>query len=212
MLRLIKGPDCDAHRALLHGMFADRKRLFVDMMGWKLKVEDGEERDDWDDGDAEYLILEGPEPGQHLASLRLLRTERPHLLDTIFPQLCERLIPRGLHVREITRLCLPVRRRARDRIEARNVLARAISDYALVSGISSYTAVCNMGFLTELLTAGWRCDPLGLPKLVDGALAGALEIHMGPEAANVLAAHWRCNPVTPRMIEFVNSGGVPLAA
>lgn len=201
MLRLIDHQNRADHAELLRAMHRDRKRLFVDFMRWNLPCHDGEERDDYDDDDAEYLILEG-RPGEHIASLRFLRTDRPHLLDSIFPHLCDRSIPCGPKVREITRLCLPLRRCAPERIAARNILARAIVDYGLTAGISSYTAVCNIGFLSELLSAGWRCDPLGLPQDVEGQLAGALQIHIDAMTLGLLAENWRCDPAGPRLIHF----------
>ena len=211
MLRLITAKNRDAHCELLHAMHRDRKRLFVDLLRWKLDVADGEERDGWDDDHAEYLVLEGATPGEHLASLRLLPTDRPHMLDTLFPQLCQCAIPCGGQVREITRLCLPLRRRAPERIAARNILARAIIDYALVRRVSTYTAVCNMAFLSELLSAGWRCDPLGLPQELDGAVAGALAIQICPQTCELLTPAWRCDPNAPRILTFT-AGGVSLAA
>src|SRR3546814_12957996 len=68
-------------------MFADRKRLFVDLMRWSVPVvDDHYEIDQFDNAEAVYLIaIEG---GEHIGSMRLLSTERPHILDTLFPDLC----------------------------------------------------------------------------------------------------------------------------
>lgn len=202
MLHLVTHRNRSAHAALLSAMHRDRKRVFVDLMRWDLPHCDGEERDDFDDERAEYLILEGDRTGDHIASLRLLPTTGPHLLDTTFAWLCEGSVPRGADVREITRLCLPYRRRLPERIAARNILARAIVDFGLLTGVSSYTAVCNTGFLSELLSAGWRCRPLGLPQPVAGELAGALQIFIEPNTLDLLSQNWRCDPSGPRVIAF----------
>ena len=196
MLRLIDRRNVENFPKLVRSMHRDRKRLFVDIFGWDLAHENGEERDDFDDDDASYLVL-SDDADRHVASLRFLRTDRPHLLDTVFPELCETTIPRGTHVREITRLCLPLKKR--ERIESRNILARAIIDYAAVVGVASYTAVCHMAFLSELLSAGWRCTPLGLPQAAGGAPAGAVQIHMDDDTAGLLAENWRCPPAAPRL-------------
>lgn len=196
MLRLVDRRNISKFPGLVRSMHTDRKRLFVDIFGWDLAHENGEERDEFDDESAAYLVL-ADEAGRHVASLRFLRTDRPHLLDTVFPELCERVIPRGTGVREITRLCLPLRKR--DRIEARNILARGIIDYAAVAGVTSYTAVCHMAFLSELLSAGWRCTPLGLPQPAGGAPAGAVEIHMDDDTPSLLDGNWRCPPAAPRL-------------
>ena len=196
MLRLIGWRNIENFPELVRSMHCDRKRLFVDIFGWDLAHENGEERDSFDNESAEYLIL-SDHADRHVASLRFLRTDRPHLLDTIFADLCDAAIPRGPGVLEITRLCLPLRKK--DRIEARNILARAIIDYAVRAGLSSYTAVCHMSFLSELLSAGWRCTPLGLPQSIDGALAGAVQIHMDDDALSLLEAGWRAPPAAPRL-------------
>lgn len=196
MLCLIDRRNRGAYPELLRSMHRDRKRLFVDVFGWGLGHEDGEERDSFDDDCAVYLVL-ADETGGHVASVRLLRTDRPHLLDTLFSNLCEGKIPRGGDILEITRLCLPLRRKTR--IAARNILARGIIDFARSSGVASYTAVCHMAFLSELLSAGWRCTPLGLPQAVDGAAAGAVQIHMDDDAHARLEEGWRCPRDAPRL-------------
>lgn len=198
MLRLIDRRNLEEYPDLVRSMHRDRKRLFVDIFRWDLPHEDGEERDAFDDDDASYLVL-SDDADQHVASIRFLRTDRPHLLDTVFSELCEAAIPRGHAIREITRLCLPLRKA--DRIAARNILARGIIDYARQSGVESYTAVCHMAFLSELLSAGWRCTPLGLPRPAGGAPAGAVEIHMDDDTAGLLAANWRCPPAAPRLAQ-----------
>src|SRR3546814_3998899 len=61
--------------------------LFVDLMRWSVPVvDDHYEIDQFDNAEAVYLIaIEG---GEHIGSMRLLSTERPHILDTLFPDLC----------------------------------------------------------------------------------------------------------------------------
>jgi len=196
MLRLIDRRNIEIFPELVRSMHRDRKRLFVDVFGWDLAHENGEERDEFDDDLAAYLVL-SDELDRHIASLRFLRTDRPHLLDSVFPELCETAIPRGADVREITRLCLPLRKR--DRIEARNILARGIIDYSALAGVARYTAVCHMAFLSELLSAGWRCTPLGLPESIDGALAGAVQIHIDDDTPSLLTRNWRCPLSAPRL-------------
>lgn len=192
MLHLVTARNARNHGALLKAMRRDRKRLFIDIFGWDLEHQGGEERDAFDDDAAEYLIL-ADETGGHVASLRLLRTDRPHLLDTEFSSLCDGPVPKGPAIREITRLCLPLRRA--ERVAARNILAQAIIDYAAANAIERYTAVCHAAFLRELFSAGWRCAPLG-PV---GGPAGAIEILIDGATPGSLAADWRCDPAAPRL-------------
>ena len=64
---------------------------------------------------AEYIILCDPRSERHLGSLRILRTDRPHILGDVFPMLCEGEVPVGPEIRELTRLCLSPDLRAADR-------------------------------------------------------------------------------------------------
>src|SRR5438034_9422080 len=88
--------------AAMRAMFQARKEVFIDLLKWDLPVLNGQfELDQFDDRDASYLILVD-EQGAHRASTRLLRTEGPHLLGTIYPALCTGAVPAGPGVREIT--------------------------------------------------------------------------------------------------------------
>jgi N-acyl-L-homoserine lactone synthetase len=82
----------------MRGMFAARKAVFVDLLGWDVPVlNDQYEIDQFDNEHARYLILTDGDGG-HLASTRLLPTHRPHILDSLFPSLCAGPVPRGRSV------------------------------------------------------------------------------------------------------------------
>src|SRR3546814_4101286 len=96
-------------------MFADRKRLFVDLFGWDVPVIDGQyEIDQFDNAHTIYLIA-ADDDGQHEASLRLFPTSQPHMLGTPFSHLCPLGVPAGDKIWESTRLCLPQRHGAERR-------------------------------------------------------------------------------------------------
>src|SRR3546814_10008091 len=85
-------------------MFADRKRLFVDLFGWDVPVIDGQyEIDQFDNAHTIYLIA-ADDDGQHEASLRLFPTSQPHMLGTLFSHLCPLGVPAGDKIWESTRL------------------------------------------------------------------------------------------------------------
>ncbi|KRA84101.1 acyl-homoserine-lactone synthase [Altererythrobacter sp. Root672] len=171
----------------LRGMFEARKRVFVDLLKWDVPVLEGRfELDQFDDEHAVYLVVRG-ESGEHLASARLLETTRPHILDTLFPDLCAVAVPRGADVREITRFCLDRRLSAERRLAVRNVLVSALVDHALARGILVYTGVAEFGWLQQILAFGWRCRPLGLPALHDGQTLGALRIEISAQTPALLA-------------------------
>jgi acyl-homoserine lactone synthase len=194
MVRVITNTRVPAHRHLLDAMHRDRKRVFIDTLRWNLPHEAERELDAFDNEDAEYLILQDRATGDHLASLRLLRTDRPHLMSEIFPFLCEGGVPRGPHVREITRLCLSPRLRARERLKARNALVNGLIRYAVLHEVEALTGLSELGFLSQILSAGWHCVPLGLPQMVEGSLVGAFQINIASDTLCSLDPSWQCEP------------------
>jgi acyl-homoserine lactone synthase len=170
-------------------MFEARKRVFVDLLKWDVPVVEGRfELDQFDDIHAAYLIV-GDAGGHHLGSARLLRTNRPHILDTLFPGLSAAEIPRGGQVLEITRFCLSRSQPAAARLVTRNRLVTALVAHALSSGVTTYTGVAELGWLQQILAFGWRCRPLGLPRTVGRSVLGALRIEVDEETPALLASN-----------------------
>lgn len=171
---------------VLRTMFEARKRIFVDLLGWDVPVLAGRyEVDQFDNAHATYLVLTDAD-GNHLASARLLETGGAHILDTLFPQLCDGDVPRGPAVREITRFALDPRQNARQRRCARDMLVHALAVHALDTGLSDYTGVAELGWLQQILAFGWDCAPLGLPQRVGGKLLGAIRIAITPDTPGLL--------------------------
>src|SRR3546814_17857712 len=82
MIMICFGHGCsDArYRGPLETMFEDRKRLFVDLLGWDLSVQDARwDFDQFDDADAVYLIALD-HTGDHAALLSLLPSNNPHIV------------------------------------------------------------------------------------------------------------------------------------
>ncbi len=177
------------HLPVLRSMFEARKRVFVDLLKWDVPVLDGRfEVDQFDDEHAVYLMILD-DRGEHLGSARLLKTVRPHILDTLFPDLCAGPPPRGPDVLEITRFCLSRNQTAQQRLHTRNCLVAGLVDYALATGVTTYSGVAELGWLQQILAFGWRCRPLGLPRIVDGKTLGALRIDIHAETPALLSAN-----------------------
>ena len=185
----------------LKEMFEARKRVFVDLLKWDVPVlEERYEVDQFDDEHATYLIVPG-EDGSHAGSARLLGTIRPHLLDTLFADLCAAPPPRGPRVLEITRFCLGRNRGAQARLEIRNMLVSGLVRYALENGVETYTGVAELGWLQQILAFGWRCRPLGLPRAIDGRMLGALRIDISEDTPALLAASGIYRPAPLQRLE-----------
>lgn len=150
------------------------KRVFVDRLKWRIPVVNGtHEVDRFDDDEAVYL-LEIDCHGRHLASIRLLPTERPHLLSVVFPKLGDGPIPTGDDIWELTRFCVSPDVPKSDAIRLMNLMWTSVVEYAVANRIAQHSCITHMAFLTQILSAGWDTMPLGLPKVVDDGLVGAV--------------------------------------
>ena len=179
----LRGPGNDH---ILKSMFEARKRVFVDLLKWNVPVLDGRfEVDEFDDQHATYIIL-ADSSGEHLGSTRLLETTRPHILGSLFSELCMGPVPAGPEMLEITRFCLDRRLGASERLLVRNRLVSALVAHALQLGIRTYTGVAEMGWLQQILAFGWDCRPLGLPRSIGGRMIGALAISIEPDTPALL--------------------------
>lgn len=196
-MQFIQGDGATAGDAVMRAMFEARKRVFVDLLGWDLPVLAGRfEVDQFDDIHARYLILTDSE-GQHLASARLLPTDRPHLLGSLFADLCDVPPPTGPSIWEITRFCLDRRLRAGERRRWRDVLVHGIATYALEQGITRYVGVAEPAWREQILAFGWEAHALGPIGMVGGMRLGALQIEIRPETPALLAASGIQSQVPP---------------
>lgn len=181
MIHIIDQDRAEEHRPLLQSMFADRKRLFVDLFGWDVPVIDGQyEVDQFDNPHTVYLVV-ADDDGSHAASIRLFPSVQPHMLATLFPHLCPFGVPVDEATWESTRLCLPQRHGAERRKVLRNLLFAAMVDVALERGIERYTGVIPDSFRKEVLAMGWQAEPLGPAVRIPGGPIGAFLIHIRPD-------------------------------
>ncbi|MBY8821060.1 acyl-homoserine-lactone synthase [Sphingomonas colocasiae] len=182
----------------LRTMFEDRKRVFVDRCGWELPVTDcGLEHDQYDGIDARYLGLVGADDA-HLASLRLVPTTRPHLLDEHFGYLCECAPPTGPGIFEVTRFCLTPSVPAAQRRMLRTCLISHLVDRCVADGIHMLTGITSAGFLAQLLEMGWRCERLGPEAALASGKVGAFKISFDSDTARQLSERGEYIPPTER--------------
>ena len=73
------------------------------------------------------------------------------------------------------------------RLAVRNCLVSGLVDYALLRGIATYTGIAEMAWLQQILAFGWVCRPLGLPRIRNGKMLGALRIDISAETPTLLA-------------------------
>jgi N-acyl-L-homoserine lactone synthetase len=159
-MHLVTAENRESYAAELRDMHAQRKRVFIDQMGWPLPCEGALEFDSFDT-DAALYLLHFARDGRLIASARLLRTDEPHLLDTVFAHLCEDELPRGDTVWEATRFCpapdlAPAERRA-----LLGEIIAGIIETGLLYGMTQVTFVASAALRPLALAAGWSARPLG---------------------------------------------------
>lgn len=165
------------HAGALMQMHRDRKRVFVDMLGWSLPSGDSWlEVDEYDNDFAVYLLLPDSQ-GRHLASVRILPTTRPHMLSQVFPSLCEGPVPAGEDCWEISRLVTsPNACSGLSVVRLHRLLALALAEFACLNGVRRYTLVAEANRVPVLLSVGWPVLPIGLPTLYEREELQALQI------------------------------------
>lgn len=176
MIQIIEGARAPGSDPLFDAMFRDCKRVFVDMRGWDVPVIDGEFEVDQFDGARTVYCIATDERGGHRGSIRLIPTNEPHILGDVFPELCDGEVPTGPDIWELTRACPSPDLSAAERRKVRNALITAVVEYARHSRIRTYTCIADSGWLSQILTMGWDCTLLGLPRKLEGANTGALRI------------------------------------
>ncbi len=174
MVHIVTRTNKQSFAAELDEMFRDRKRVFIDWLKWKIPSVNGTHEIDSFDNDAATYLIETDGRGHHLASIRLLPTVKPHLFSEVFSQLCDGPVPAGPDIWELTRFCVSPDAMKTDGHRLMNLMWTSVVEFAVRRGITQYSCVTHMAFLSQILSAGWDTTPLGLPQMVDGGLVGAV--------------------------------------
>ena len=207
-MRILVNRPTDGERfgdGLLDAMFRLRARYFNDMRGWGLPLEGGCEIDRFDAAGTLYAAaLE--DDGALVGCFRLLPTDRPHLLDSCFPELLAAASPdqllqtaamRGPGLWEISRLAVIPRepdtpfQTGTVRITA--ALLGCLFAICAESGVRRVTCVTDVQFERLLHVLGLECHRTAGPlKIgVETCVAGYLDTHAeNHAAARRAAARW----------------------
>lgn len=153
----------------LVAMHWQRKTVFVDGAGWKLRVVADQEIDSYDYlQDTMYLIAKNEPSGPVLASTRLLRTTGPHLMRDLYSTSYRAALPSGPTVWEVSRYCTApgIGGRSR-RLGLLWEIICGIMETALDQGVSQIIFAANRALLPLAMECGWNARAVG-PTLSDG--------------------------------------------
>lgn len=192
------------HAAALMQMHHDRKRVFVDRLGWDLPSPGSWlEVDDFDNECAIYLLARSPSTGRHEGSVRLLPTTNRHMLASLFGGLCAGPVPTGDDIWEISRLVTcPPDVAGTSLFKLHRLLALGLLEFALLNSIRGYTLVAEAHRVPALLSIGWAVKPLGLPTDYFGQSLQALEISVDAGTLRALRLRLR---LTSSVLQFAST-------
>ncbi len=164
MLHLITNRNCHLYPAELDALHRARKSVFVDELGWQLRVEDGMERDEYDDDRAMHIV--GFDSARDVAMAIRVRPadDRSMLVDHFSHHL-----PRGMRAVDDGRTWEVSRGFSRERGLKRAVLQRKAAcmiaplEMALEAGIDRYVGFTDVRLLGLYYHIGWKLDLLGDP-------------------------------------------------
>lgn len=185
---------------LLDAMFRLRARYFNGMRGWNLPLESGCEIDRFD-GTGTLYAAALEEDGTMVGCFRLLPTDRPHLLDSCFPDLMAaasgRTLMHGPGLWEISRLAvIPTEPDSPFRTETVRITAALLDGLFAIcaqDGIRRVTCVTDIQFERLLQVLGFDCHRTAGPVRigVEDCVAGYLDTHAeNHAAARRAAARW----------------------
>lgn len=148
MIIVIDGMNRHRYTQLLDEMFALRARVFGQRLGWEVDIQDGRERDKYDDLDPAYVIGVNDE-NRVVSCVRALQTTGPHMLSDVFSNILDGEPPmRSATLWESTRFCVDTE--VLDRGSSRNSISYATCElmaasleYASESGISDIVTVID---------------------------------------------------------------------
>ncbi len=143
-------------------MHLQRRRVFVDRLGWPLPLSGALELDGYDGEEVIYLLVKDDVHGQVSASARLLRGDRPHPLLDLFAHLCDGPVPQGPGVWEVSRFCInPAVTGRRERLGLLWQTICASLEAALLFDVERLTFVANKALRPLALQCGWDARALG---------------------------------------------------
>ena len=175
-LHVVDRSNRHAYAGYLEDYFKVRHDIYVGERGWlDLARADGREIDDFDSGDAIYLLGICPQR-KFVAGSRLLPSLKPHLLNDVFPQLAEGRVPRGEDVFEWTRFFVVPALRSQGRpSNAAGVVYCGIVEFCLKREIRQLSVVCEPHWLQRFESLSWNPVQLGSPLICkDGPIIGIL--------------------------------------
>lgn len=162
---LARANDCLLDDGTRNEMFRFRHKVFYERLGWEVPIQNGIERDSYDDLNPIYLVAKNTY-GEVEGCWRLLPTTGPYMLKNTFAQLlCGDPAPQDPTVWEMSRLAvLPSNSRERVQVTLNPItfdLIRAVYEFSIQNGIRQYVLVTSVAVERLLTRIGFPIHRLG---------------------------------------------------
>lgn len=157
MLLLINQSNAHHYWPILASMHHLRRRVFLERLGWNVRVINGLELDQFDLAEAHYLVRVNAD-GTVDACTRLLPTTGPYLLGDVFPHLVDGAVPHDPGVWESTRFCADTEAGPSN---AAGLLMAGMLEFGLHIGLRAFVSVSDVRMEPIMRRAGWPPVRLG---------------------------------------------------
>jgi acyl homoserine lactone synthase len=203
MIILIEQYNSTLYREMLDEMFQLRARVFSERLKWDVVVENGMERDRYDDQAPTYLVYLDDDTRAVRGSLRLLPTTGPTLLEEFFAD----SIPDSTNIIsptiwECTRFCLDNslfgKTRNNDLLVASSELIVGLGEVALRSGIQAILGNFDAAILRLYRKLGCEIELLGMTRKYGGTVflgsfpvSGDIVRRLRARQKAIVASRWK---------------------
>jgi acyl homoserine lactone synthase len=157
-----------------------RYECIVQRQSWNVPTIRNMEYDQYDNPAAHYLIWRGKDGRAH-GSSRLYPTDRPYMLEEIFPQLVSNIkLPKSTDIWEGSRFCVDANLSPKARKRIIQEIATGYLEFGLAHGVSNIIGVMHPAYYrTVFIANGWDVEWLGeVSKSEEGhkIVAGSLTV------------------------------------
>jgi acyl homoserine lactone synthase len=150
--------------------------MFVERQRWSVPHYQRMEYDEFDTPAATYIVVVDAHD-QALGTARLIPTTRPYMVESLWPDLVEGLLPHSDQIWEASRFGCDRALGASRRRRVIGLLIQACQEFGLANGISSYLGVMpNWVFRNVIAAHGCPVRPLGATLPLQGQDIGAAYI------------------------------------
>ena len=202
MIHVITRDNYAANAQYLAGFAALRHKVFIERLAWTIPNNEAAgcyEYDAFDTSDAVYIVVSNG-AGDVLAGLRLLPTDRPCLLDQLFPELSHVLRMSGTPAWEVTRFVTdPTERPQPGAAALVPTLVWALQSWGLANGLGCFVSASFVGMERLLRTTGCLFRRLQTPRSFDGRAVVPLQFEVSDDILSRVESRMSGSGAAPHM-------------